>query len=65
MSGNDEIILTKIINEEPLPIPSSVINSINYIMIIDPAVNINEISRILLLLKSKIDGLIKNVKSKL
>ena len=65
MSGNDEIILTKIINEEPLPIPSSVINSINYIMIIEPPVHINEISRILLLLKSKIDGLIKNVKSKL
>ena len=65
MSRSDKTILTKIINEEPLPIPSSVINSINYIMIIDPAVNINEISRILLLLKSKIDGLIKNVKSKL
>ena len=65
MSRSDKTILTKIINEEPLPIPSSVINSLNYIMIIDPAVNINEISRILLLLKSKIDGLIKNVKSKL
>ena len=65
MSRSDKTILTKIINEEPLPIPSSVINSINYIMIIDPTVNINEISRILLIKKKKIDGLIKNVKSKL
>ena len=49
------------INEDPLPIPNSVINSLIHIIIMDPVVNTNEISIILLVLKPKTKGLIKNV----
>ena len=61
ISGKDEIILIKMINEDPLPIPNSVINSLIHIIIMDPVVNTNEISIILLVLKPKTKGLIKNV----
>ena len=61
ISGKDEIILIKMINEDPLPIPNSVINSLIHIMIMDPVVKTNEISIILLVLKPKTKGLIKNV----
>ena len=61
ISGKDEIILIKMINEDPLPIPNSVINSLIHIMIMDPVVKTHEISIILLVLKPKTKGLIKNV----
>ena len=65
ISGKDDIIFTKIINDEPFPIPNSVINSLNHIMTIDPVVNTKEISIILFVLKPNTNGLTRNVTSML